>query len=331
MKSPEKQDTIARIRRYYLFHGPNAYKLSERVSSLISAVVPPGSESFDVDRFDGRRCDVARLINVISTPPVMSPLRVVVLSDVDRLPGKRQNTLLEFLPKIPEYSVLAMTASKTDKRSRFFKGVLQEKKQAIGYKEVTPSEATRLAVRFAADRKKTMKVQVADNVVALCGVDPFRLENEIEKICLSVGSKEEIEKKDLAFVAGFTGSETAYDLPDLTFDGRIKEALELCNRAISSGTNEMQIIYLFKNLLARMNGACNVKETKQLMSSHRISYPVAKQARVLAGKAGPQGILAGLKLLFRAEYALKSARFPSRFILESLIVGLYMVARGNKG
>lgn len=331
MKEPEKQDTIARIRRYYLFHGPNAYKLGERVSSLIDAVIPPGGRAFDVDRFDGRRCDVARLINIISTPPVLSPLRVVVLADVDKLPGKRQNTLLEFLPRIPEYSVLAMTAAKTDKRSKFFKDVLREKKQAIGYKEFTPSEAAGLAVRFAADRKKTMKAQVADSVVALFGVDPFRLENEIEKICLSVGSKEEIEKKDLAFVEGFTGSETAYDLPALTFDGRIKEALELCNRAISSGTSEMQIIYMFKSLLTRMNGACNLKETKELMSAHRISYPVAKQARVLAGKVGSQGILAGLKLLFRAEYALKSARFPSQFIMESLIVGLYMAACGNKG
>jgi DNA polymerase-3 subunit delta len=331
MKTPGKQDTISKIRRYYLFHGPNAYKLSERVSSLVNAVISPGNEAFDVDRFDGRQCDIAQLLNVISTPPVLSPLRVVILGDVDKMPVKRQNILLDFLPKVPEYSVLAMTASRADKRSKLFKRLLQEKKQVYLYKEYTPAEAAGLVARFAADREKHIKAQVADSIIAIFGVDPFRLENEIEKICLSIGDKEEIEKRDLAFVSGFAGSETAYDLPGLTFEGRIGEALELCDRAMSSGTNEMQILYIFKNQLARMNGACNLKEIKKLMSLYRMPYPVARQIAVLAGKIGPRGILAGLKLLFRAEYALKSARFPSQHIMELLIVGLYLATAGNKG
>ena len=331
MKKAGKQDIIAKIQRYYLFHGPNAYKLSERVSSLVDAVISPGNEAFDVDRFDGRQCDIAQLLNVISTPPVLSPLRVVVLGDVDKMPVKRQNILLDFLPKVPEYAVLAMTASRTDKRSKLFKSLLHENKQAHLYKEFTPAEAMGLVIQFAADRKKHIKAQVADNIVALFGVDPFRLENEIEKICLSVGEKSEIEKKDLAFVSGFGASETAYDLPGLTFEGHIGEALELCDRAMSSGTNEMQILYIFKNQLTRMNGACNLKEIKTLMSLYRMPYPVARQVTVLAGKIGPRGILAGLKLLFRAEYALKSARFPSQYIMELLIVGLYLATAGNKG
>jgi DNA polymerase-3 subunit delta len=330
MKEPGKQDTIARIQRYYLFYGPNTYKLKERVSSLIDAVVPEGGEAFDVDRFDGRRCDMAQMMNIVSTPPVLSPLRIVVLGDVDRLPAKRQNSLLEFLPAIPEYSVLAMTASRADRRSKFFKSLLPKKKHAFRYKELEPAEAAGMVVRFAADREKGIKSQVADNIVALFGVDPFRLENEVEKACLSIGTKKEIEKKDLAFVSGFSGSETAYDLPGLTFDGRIREALELCNRAIASGTSEMQILYIFKNQLARMNSACNIKDLKKLMSVHRIPYPVAKQIQVQAGKKGSRGILDGLKLLFRAEYALKSARFRSPHIMELLIVGLYLTASGTK-
>ncbi len=124
-----KEDTIKKVARYYLFFGANNYKLDEKISSLIKTVIPTGAVAFDLDRFDGKRCDIADLLNSLSTPPVLSPLRVVVLNDVDRMPSKRQTVLCEFLPRIPEYSVLAMTAAKADKRSKLFKKLLIEKKK----------------------------------------------------------------------------------------------------------------------------------------------------------------------------------------------------------
>ena len=326
-----KEDTIKKVARYYLFFGPNNYKLDEKISSLIKTVIPIGAVAFDLDRFDGKRCDIADLLNSLSTPPVLSPLRVVVLNDVDRMPSKRQTVLCEFLPRIPEYSVLAMTAAKADKRSKLFKKLLIEKKKySFEYKEFTDAEAMGLIARFAAERDKIIKPQIADMMVGLFGTDPYRLENEVEKLALSVGDKEEIEKKDLAFISGFTKTETAFDLLELTFGGCIKEALELCGRALASGISEMQILYIYKNHLTRLNAAYNTKELKDLMSAYRIPYPVARQLQAEARKIRPEAILDGLSHIFRAEYSLKSARFPSSYIIELLVESLYLAVAGNK-
>jgi len=326
-----KEDTIKKVARYYLFFGPNNYKLDEKISSLIKTVIPTGAVAFDLDRFDGKRCDIADLLNSLSTPPVLSPLRVVVLNDVDRMPSKRQTVLCEFLPRIPEYSVLAMTAAKADKRSKLFKKLLIEKKKySFEYKEFTDADAMGLIARFAAERDKIIKPQIADMMVGLFGTDPYRLENEVEKLALSVGDKEEIEKKDLAFISGFTKTETAFDLLELTFGGCIKEALELCGRALASGISEMQILYIYKNHLTRLNAACNTKELKDLMSAYRIPYPVARQLQAEARKIRPEAILDGLSHIFRAEYSLKSARFPSSYIIELLVESLYLAVAGNK-
>ncbi len=326
-----KENTIKKIARYYLFFGPNNYKLDKRISSLIKAVIPTGGEAFDLDRFDGKRCDIADLLNSLSTPPVLSPLRVVVLNDADRIPAKKQTVLCEFLPRIPEYSVLAITAARADRRSKLFKTLLAEKKkQSFEYKEFTDAEAMGLIAKFAADRNKIIGSRIADMMVGLFGTDPYRLENEVEKLALSVGDKKEIEKKDLAFVSGFTKAETAFDLLELTFNGRIKEALELCGRALASGISEMQILYIYKNHLTKLNAAYNSKELKELMSTYRISYPVAKQLQAEARKIRPEAILNGLSHIFRAEYSLKSARFPSSYIIELLVESLYLAMAGNK-
>lgn len=327
----EKEDTIKKIARFYLFFGPNNYRLDEKISSLIKAVIPADGKAFDLDRFDGKRCDVADLLNSLSTPPVMSPLRVVVLNDVDRMPSKKQTVLCEFLPRIPEYSVLAMTAAKADKRSKLFKKLLAEKKKhSFEYGVLTETEALGLIAKFAADRDKIIGSRIAETMVGLFGTDPYRLENEVEKLALSVGDKREIEKKDLAFISGFTKAETAYDLLELTFGGQIKEALELCGRALASGMSEMQILYMFKTHLAGLNAAYNSKEIKTLMSTYRIPYPVARRFQAEARKMRPEAILNGLSHIFRAEYSLKSARFPSGYIIELLVESLYLAVAGNK-
>jgi DNA polymerase-3 subunit delta len=323
-------DKIKKIARFYLFYGPNEYMLKKRVASLIKTVIPEGGEAFDLDRFDGKRCDLADLLNGVSTPPVMSPLRVVVLENVDKLPTKKQALLNDSLEKIPDYSVLAMTAEKADRRSKMFKNLLSKKKIAFKFGEFSPAESAGLAVKFALERGKNLDPELADVIIGLYGYDLYGLENEIEKLALLIGDREEIEKKDLAFSTGFSHVETAYDLPELAIGGKIKEALELCGRALSSGINEMQILYLFKGYLNRLNAACNLKEYKDLMRIYRIPPGAARQIFAQSRKVKPSAILNCLGFIFRAEYALKSARFPSKRVAEILVVAIYLACGGNK-
>lgn len=325
-----ENDIIKKIKRYYLFHGPNPFKLNERVASLIKAVIPEGGESFDLERFEGKRCDVPALLNSTSTPPVIGSLRVVVLADVEKVPASGQKMIEGFLDRIPEYSVLAMTAAKPDKRTGFFKKLLAlDKTQSFGYKEFSSADAARLAVDFAGARGKEMSPQVADMLVAIFGVDPYRLENEVEKLVLYTGEDNRIEKKDLAFSAGFVRIETPYDLPDLIIDGQLASALELTSRALMSGISEIQLLYILKNHLARLCAAHNSRDSKEVMAKGRMPFFVARNVMAQSRKVKRQAVMQGLADIFRAEYSLKSARFPADLIIETLIMRLYFAFGGN--
>jgi len=330
MTSP-REDKIKRIGRYYLFYGANEYMLKQKLSSLIKTVIPPGGEAFDLDRFNGKRCEMADLLNSVCTPPAVSPLRVAILENVEKLPARALGMLCHALPKIPEYSVLAMTAEKADRRLKLFKMLLSGDKVAYEFNEFSHSEAANLATKFAADRGKRIDPHLVEALVGIYGTEPYRLENEIEKLALLSGEKGEIEKKDLAFASGYSRVETAYDLPELAFDGKIKEALELCGRAITSGISEIQILYILKNHLERLNSACNLRDFQELIATYRIPYKAAARIFAQSRKVKPAAILSCLSYIFRAEYALKSARFPARSVIELLVVAIYRAASGNKG
>jgi len=331
MSMSQNSEKIKRIARYYLFYGPNEYMLKKKLWSLIKTALPSGGEAFDLDRFDGKRCDSAGLLNSLSTPPAFSPLRVILLENTEKLPAKTQSLLFDFLEKIPEYSVLAMVAETADRRSKLFKYLLGEKKKfALKFDKLQYPEAVKLVVKTAAERDKKLDLNLADTIVGIYGTDPYRLENEIEKLVLLAGEKPEIEKKDLAFSSGFSKIETAYELPELIFDGKIKDALELCGRALASGISEMQILYLFKNHLDRLNAACNLKGYKELMSSYRIPYFAASKVFTQSKRLRQSAITSCISYIFKAEYAIKSARFPSKSVIELMIVAIYLASGGNK-
>ena len=327
---PAKKDTSKKIANHYLFYGPNDYKLDERVSSLIKAVVPPGAESFDLDRFDGKGCDINALINAVSTPPIISPFHVVILTNLDKLSNANQNLMSDkLISKIPEYSILAMTATKPDKRSKLFKRLLDEKETTRIYDDFNPAEAAGLGVQFATNRGKKLSSQVATILVDTFGVDAYRLENEVEKLCLYVGDKGDIDKKDMAFASGFDRVESATDLPDLIFGNRLADALELSRRALASGITETQLLYILKNYLLALNSAQVSGNMKSLFGILHADITRVREVYAKSRNVKQDIVIKGLTFIFRAEYSLKSARFPSEAVIEALIVALNIAVTGN--
>jgi DNA polymerase-3 subunit delta len=353
---PSKDDVIKQIKRYYLFYGPNDFKLAERVSSLVKAVIEPGSEAFDLDRFDGKTHQAPDIVNAISTPPVISPLRAVILANADDLSATGQSFLESFLDKIPTYSALAMTvhAPKLDKRSKLFKRLAGEEKgpdvqsdkaHTYFYSLFEPMEAMGYAVNFASERGKTITPDTTSAIIEMFGTDPYRLRNEVEKLTLYVGDKINIEKEDLAFASGFDRVETPDELPGMILDGQVGRALEFTRKAIASGISEFQILYILRNYLIALNLALAAKSQSQLIglmakrpamvrAKPEENYMVAVRRRSQefysrSRNINQASVAKGLTYLFRAEYSLKSARFESEGVVELLIVALCLLFRGN--
>ena len=332
------QDKIKQIKRYYLFYGPNDYKLDERVASLVKAVIAPGAEAFDLDWLDGKTADSHQIINAISTPPAISPLRIVVLANSERLGANDQNMLEAFLSKIPEYSVLAMVAAKVDRRSKLFKRLASEAKKkptddkdvhTYFYDHYSALEAQALIEKFAGDRGKKISLSAASSLVEMFGADAFRLQNEIEKLSLYTGDATEIGKRDLAFASGFDRVETVDDLTDLIVSDKPGEALSLIMRAMASGISEFQILFILKSFLLGLNLAIAFGNVGKIMSSVRMDPNRARDLLVKSRGITQEAVAKGLVYIFRAEFSLKSARFPGDIIMELLIMSLCLILKGN--
>jgi DNA polymerase III delta subunit len=91
----------------------------------------------------------------------------------------------------------------------------------------------------------------------------------------------------------------------------------------------MQMLYILKNHVMALNSARKAGSIKGLMSMHRMPLEPAKQILAAASKLSQESINKGLTAIFRAEYSLKSARFPSETVMELLVMTLYLVLKGN--
>jgi len=264
----------------------------------------------------------------------MSPLRLVLLHDIDKLSAASAERLKSLWTKIPPSSILVMSSLKYDKKSKLYSDFIAKKGEPdkihlFEFSEYEPAATLRLLSNFAESRGKHIAAETSSAMMGLFGHDIFRLENEIEKLCLYAGDKLTLEKKDMALSSGFSKVETVNDLPELIFSSALDEALSLVRRGVSSGISEMQMLFILRNSVFGLNAAKNLTNYQELLRQFAYKKEVLDKYQRFSRQVNQLAINQQVMLVFQAEYALKSARFPADAVIEALVISLSRALKGN--
>lgn len=114
----------------YLLLGEQAYLRNQNRDRLVTAALGLGSlgearDNFNYSRFAGENASADRIIEMAQTLPFFADKRVIVLEDTGFF-DKGQNDaamLAEFLPAMPDSTMIVMSEAKTDKRSKLYKAI----------------------------------------------------------------------------------------------------------------------------------------------------------------------------------------------------------------
>lgn len=315
--------SLAKFKRYYLFYGTDEYSKWNRVKDLVRAIVTSGYEDFDCNYYTARGLDVATLINVACSAPVASPLRVVVLRDIDKLSPKGQELLDRFIPKIPEYTTFAMTSEKTDARKKLFKTLLKDTKACIAFNDLTQDKAVEIVIKAAQTQKTQISPEAAAYLVESVGCNPGRLEQEIAKLAISEKDGKTIQKTDIAEICGAGLSGTISDLPEKIVEGDIAGALTLLHYLILSKESEGSILYRLKEYFLRLNTIKLYNATPplviRLLGLNSQNMKLAENLSRNARKTSVLAITDCLHLIYESEIQLKSAGLGKDIILFDLV------------
>lgn len=158
--------------------------------------------------------------------PFGADFRIIVLKECSRLKPEDHEVLLAYLENPSEQTIMFLDFDRLPQSRGFFK-----KLNAIGRiisfntkKRVETEEWLRQ--RAAGSGKKLSREAAA--ALGAAGGDNLRLlANEIDRLCLQAGERNEVTAEDAAFSAGMPRGKTGFDFADAVGKGNCAEALRL--------------------------------------------------------------------------------------------------------
>lgn len=170
----------------FFFHGDAERLRDEGARRLADAALDPATRDFNFDAF--RSADVApeMLAASLAMPPVMSPRRVVLLYDAERLTPKGCAVVEGALGRIPDDVTLIVTATIPAGSKKAFYRRLREGSVALEWTAPKEAEIPGWLIERAGRRHGSrLEPEAAEALAAAVGTDLGILEAELEKLVAS--------------------------------------------------------------------------------------------------------------------------------------------------
>ena len=121
MKSLNEDMKTGNFRPVYLMYGDEAYLKNQYKNRLRKAILQ-SDDTINFTSYEGRGTDVKQLIDQAETMPFFADHRVIQVENS----GFFKNAcpeLADYLPQMPQETVLVFVENEVDKRSRLYKAV----------------------------------------------------------------------------------------------------------------------------------------------------------------------------------------------------------------
>lgn len=221
-----------------LLYGTEDYMIDGAVSMLKKACLGEGAEDMDysvIDTRTGDKFEMAKLEELISMPPWMSPKRLIVIKQ-SGLPGRElSDKELEILKNIPSSATVVFFEESVDSRKKAFKAFLQNGTVASmsGFEE--DELAGWISNRFSKEKLR-IGFEAANSMSSRCSGNMMELVNEINKVTLYCQGKGYTEVTpdivELCCPADLSGK--IFDIMDACGSGNTRIALGTLDKLIAN-------------------------------------------------------------------------------------------------
>jgi DNA polymerase-3 subunit delta len=339
-----------KMRPAYVFVGDEAFFRKRFRDAILEHLVPADLRDFSLFEFDLAETDLAEVLDRARTPSLMAPFQVFFVRGVKNLFGRGSNE--EKLAAIEEYcknpnpdALLIFVADHISIPADARKMEMQDKEryqrirdtmgQYCGIVElarVEEGEAVRWITDYCTTRAVKVEADGARELVDALGGDMMMISNEIEKLILYVGEKKRITLGDVETMVLAAKQRSLYELTDAISSKDRVRALEVLDAILASGEGEEAAIghiYMlaktFRQMLIILER--NVRDQRMLWAALWQGFRVPpfaaddiiRQARRYKNR---RELTRAIRLIAKADLALRSNPVSKRMVLERLVVNL---------
>ena len=323
----------------YFVTGDEDYLKKLYCDKLVAAVVGDDSSGFNLDRFDSKNADIAKILDACELMPMMSERRCVLVEDLryEGLSDGDFELLNGYFLNPADFTVLIFYHS-GELQSAKGKKVLELFKKLGAVCTINKrkgKELTKSLISSASKHNCVLSESVANYFVTVCGDDYNTLINEVSKLCHFVGEGE-ITRKHVDEVVVKTDDAKVYYLTKALLSKDFNKAYETLASLLRQKTEPEYIlgtiistyvdIYRARISLA---GSQSAEALATDFGYRNNAFRLSNAARDSRGMS-IEAIRKCLEELYSADKKLKFSRDSATVIFEQLMVRLFLIANGEK-
>lgn len=187
-----------KIASVYLLLGEEEYQKEEIISRIKKIIFStPESMEFNYDIFYGDESDIADIIAVANSYPMMHEFRMVVVKKVDFLDVQGKNRLASYAGNPAPFTRLILLADKLEVSNALYKSVAKSGQIVMFYPLFDNQAISWIQEQCYQRAKKKMSNPAATLLIQRIGTKLNNLTTELDKLILYVGNRPTIEEDDV--------------------------------------------------------------------------------------------------------------------------------------
>lgn len=321
MKSVTEDIKNNSFSRVYLFYGEEMYLKQQYKNKLKNAVLPEG-DRINLSIYSGKGIDVKEVISQAETMPFFARHRLILIEESGFFKNASPQ-MAEYIPSIPEGTVILFVEEEVDKRGKLFKAV-----KACGKVVEFASQNEKTLTKWILGLLRQENKQITQSAMTLflekTGTDMERIRQELEKLVCYCMDKDGIEIQDVRAICAGQTENKIFDMINALAEKKQKKALELYYDLLSLKEPPMRILYLISR---QFNLLMQVKEMqkegydgKTIGERLKLAGFIVRNYIRQAGSFSLEYLKEAVNDCVEAEEAVKTGRMNDTMSVELILV-----------
>lgn len=231
------------IQSVYVLYGDEVFLVDEMLKSIVEQALDGGARDFNLDTYYGSEGDVTSIRDAVEMLPMMTPKRVVIVKDVDRLSAKDLESLQPIVESPIESTVLILVGEKVDLRKKFFK-IIEKTGALVKFDRLQEHVVIQWIHHLGQRHGKRLENDAAILLLQMVGPSLMDLNNEVLKLAQYVGARDPVLRSDVESIVSQSRMESVFGLTNAIGERDKAKALTFLAQLLDHGESEVGILSL---------------------------------------------------------------------------------------
>ncbi|WP_449537041.1 DNA polymerase III subunit delta [Ferdinandcohnia sp. Marseille-Q9671] len=319
----------------YLLHGTESFLIKETKDLLIEYSIEEDEKDFNLSIFDLEETPIEVALADAETLPFMGERRIVILQNPSFLTAEKNkekvehnvSVLEQYIKEPAPFTILVFAApyEKLDERRKIVKQ-LKANAEILTANTLSEKDLHSWIDERAGQQSVTINSRAVQELVQVAGTNLMNITQEIDKMCLYVGTDGEISEETVRLLVPRSLEQNIFTLIDKVVNRRLDEALRIFYDLLQNNEEPIKILSL---LATQFRLIFQVKEfsrqgygQQQIAGSLKVHPFRVKLASGQATLFTQEELFKIISQLAEADYEMKSGKRDKQLILELFIMNL---------